>query len=136
MKKFYSMYQKAVDSDGNVHYVTVVGQFEQRRERKTIEEVIPVYLSEKSTVEGVIVYPSNKILTRKLTLGVSICHPLDEFDKEKGEEIAKSRIKRGDVIGSLETNDVTMLTEDAIMAEIFTKLMYIAKNIDDYIEKD
>ena len=112
------MYKKAVDSSGNVHYVTVVGQLEQKRERKTIEEVIPVYLSEKSTVEGVVVYPSNKI------------------DKEKGEEIAKSRIKRGDAIGSLETNDVTMLTEDAIMAEIFTKLMYIAKNIDEYIKKD
>ena len=128
------MYQKAIDSKGATHYVTVVGRLEQKRERKRMEEVIPVYLSEKSTVEGVIVYPSNKILTRRLTLGVSICHPLDEFDKEKGEEIAKSRINRGEAIGSLETNDVTMLTEDAIMAEIFTKLMYITKNIDEYID--
>ena len=99
-----------------------------------MDEVLPVYLREKSTVEGVIVSPRNKILTRRLTLGVSICHPLDEFDKEKGEEIAKSRINRGEAIGSLETNDVTMLTEDAIMAEIFTKLMYITKNIDEYID--
>ena len=58
---------------------------------------------------------------------------MDVFDKEKGEEIAKSRIKNGQSIGSLETNDVTMLTEDAILSEIFVKLMYITDNIDKYI---
>ena len=29
--KFYSMYQKAIDSKGATHYVTVVGRLEQKR---------------------------------------------------------------------------------------------------------
>ncbi len=132
-EKYYSMYKKATDSNGETHVVTVVGLLEQKRERKPIEETIPVYLTDKSVVKGTIFYPSNKLLSRRLTLGLSICHPMDVFDKEKGEEIAKSRIKNGQSIGSLETNDVTMLTEDAILSEIFVKLMYITDNIDKYI---
>jgi hypothetical protein len=66
-------------------------------------------------------------------LGVSICHPLDKFDEAFGVELAKARIERGQDAGTIETNDVTMLTEDLIMCEILGKLSYICNNIDDYI---
>jgi hypothetical protein len=58
---------------------------------------------------------------------------LDEFDEEIGAEIAKARIERGEDAGTIETSDVTMLTEDAIMAELLVKLQWICKNIDDYL---
>jgi hypothetical protein len=64
---------------------------------------------------------------------VSICHPLDKFDEEVGINIAKGRIERGQDLGQLETSNVTMLTEDAIMAEILVKLNHIVNNIDEYI---
>lgn len=135
-QKFYSMWQKATDSNGNAHYVTVVGKFEQTRERQMVQEVVPVELKENSFVDGVLSYPSNKLLKRTLTLGVSICHPMDEFDEEVGKRIAKSRIEKGQTLGSIETSSVTMLTEDAIMAEIYVKLAHISDNIDEYISED
>lgn len=132
-QKFYSMYGTATDSNGEKHVVTVVGKFEQYRERKMVEEEVDVALKPNSRVVGRLKYPSNKILTRKLTLGMSICHPNDEFDKEVGIELAKKRIANGEILGALETNDVTMLTQDAVMGELFVKLQHITKNIDKYI---
>jgi hypothetical protein len=73
------------------------------------------------------------MLHRKLTLGVSICHPSDTFDENVGIEKAKKRIENGETLGSIETNNVTMLTEDAIMGEIYTKLAHITSHIEDYI---
>jgi hypothetical protein len=64
---------------------------------------------------------------------MSICHPHDIFDENVGIEIAKKRIENGESIGSLETSDVTMLTEDAIMGEILVKLAYITSNIEEYL---
>jgi hypothetical protein len=64
---------------------------------------------------------------------VSICHPHDIFDENIGIEIAKRRIKKGETLGSLETSDVTMLTEDAIMGEILVKLTHITSNIEEYL---
>jgi len=61
---------------------------------------------------------------------------LDEFDEEKGIEVAKARIAAGDNLGVLETNSVTMLTDDAIMAELFVKLNYMTENIDDYLPEE
>ena len=131
--KFYSMYASCEDSNGVKHTVTVVGKLEQTRERQMVQEVVPVEVKEGSFVDGVLTYPSNKLLSRKLTLGVSICHPHDIFDENIGIEIAKRRIKKGETLGSLETSDVTMLTEDAIMGEILVKLTHITSNIDDFL---
>ena len=133
--KIFNMWQKAIDKNGHKHYVTVVGKFEQTRERELVQEVVPVEVKEGSFVDGVLTYPSNKLLKRTLTLGASICHPSDTFDEETGINIAKARIEKGDNIGTIETKDVTMLTEDAIMAEIYVKLAYICENIDEYISK-
>ena len=66
---------------------------------------------------------------------MSICHPLDEFDEEVGIDIAKKRIERGEDLGSIETSDVTMLTEDAIMGELIVKLNHIVETIDEHVLK-
>ena len=39
----------------------------------------------------------------------------------------------GQDAGTIETNDVTMITEDLIMAELLGKLSYICNNIDSYL---
>jgi len=131
--KYFSMYANCEDSKGEKHVVTVVGKFEQTRKRQTIEEIVPIEVKPNSFVNGKLTYPSNKMLHRKLTLGVSICHPSDTFDENVGIEKAKKRIENGETLGSIETNNVTMLTEDAIMGEIYTKLAHITSHIEDYI---
>ena len=135
-QKFYSLYGTATDSNGEKHVVTVVGKCEQCRQRKMIEDEINVAVKPNSFVLGKLRYPSNKLLTRKLTLGLSICHPNDEFNQEFGIELAKKRIANGQTLGAIETNDVTMLTQDAVMGELFVKLQYIVKNIDKYINNN
>ena len=134
--KFYKLWAEAVDKEGEKHYVTVVGKFEQTRERQMVQEIVPVEINENTFMDGILTYPSNKLLSRKLTLGVSICHPSDEFDEEIGEAIAIKRIEKNEHIGSIQTQDVTMLTEDAIMAEIYVKLAHIVEHIDEYIGKN
>ena len=131
--KYFSMYASCEDSSGDKHIVTVVGKLVQTRERQMVQEVVPVEVKEGSFVDGVLTYPSNKLLNRKLTLGVSICHPQDTFDENIGVEIAKRRIEKGETLGSLETSDATMLTEDAIMGEILVKLTHITSNIEEYL---
>lgn len=130
--KYYSVYGKAVDLEGQVRYVTVVGKFEQYREHAYQQELVPVEVKPNGFVDGILTY-KNKRLRRKLTLSMSVCHPTDEFSEEEGIRIAKRRIENGEVLGSLETSDITMLTEDAIMGELLVKLSYITNNIDRYI---
>ena len=130
--KYYHLWAKTKAKDGEDHFVTEVGKFEQTRKKEEITEIVPVEFKPGHFVDGELKY-SIKKLNRKLTLGVSICHPLDTFDEEVGCEIAKSRIENGQDLGVIETSDVTMLTEDAIMAELLVKLQYVTENIDDYI---
>ena len=130
--KYYHLWAKCKAKDGENHFVTVVGKFEQTRKKEEITEIVPVEFKPGHFVDGELKY-SIKKLNRKLTLGVSICHPLDTFDEEVGCEIAKSRIENGQDLGVIETSDITMLTEDAIMAELLVKLQYVTENIDDYI---
>lgn len=130
--KYYHAWAKATSSNGDEHYVTVVGKFEQSRKEKIVQDVVPVETKPNTIVDGILTY-GVKNLNRKLTLGVSICHPLDKFDEEVGINIAKGRIARGQDLGQLETSNVTMLTEDAIMAEILVKLNHIVENIDEFL---
>lgn len=130
--KYFNVYGKAVDKNGENHYVTVVGKFEQTRERSIVHEQVPVEVKPNSFVDGVLTYEP-KVTKRKLTLGVSICHPSDTFDEEVGIKIAKGRIERGEDLGSLMTTNITMLTDDAIMGELIVKLNHICQTIDDYI---
>ena len=130
--KYTSLWAVARDANGEEHYVTVVGKFTQNYVPKEIEQEVPVELKQGTFVKGKLTY-NKRTLHRVLTVGVSICHPLDEFDEEFGVELAKARIERGQDAGTIETNDVTMLTDDLIMAELLGKLSYIVNHIDDYI---
>lgn len=133
--KFYHVYGKTKTDDGKEHVVTVVGKFEQTRNQEEVKEVVDVETLPNIYVKGDLTYKV-KQLKRKLTLGVSICHPLDDFDEEVGVEIAKKRIENRQDVGSLETSNVTMLTEDAIMAELVVKLNYILEHIEEYLPKN
>lgn len=127
--KVFSIWAKATDSSGQAHYVTVVGIFSKRREGNVVEE--NVYLDDFNT-EGTLKYNFKK-LRRRLTVGMSICHPEDRFDEQVGIDVAVKRIAKGEFIGQLETSHATMLTKDAIMAEILVKLNHICQNIDKYL---
>ncbi len=130
--KFSSLWAEAIDANGEKHFVTIVGKFEQNYFPKEITEVVPVEVKPGSFVNGKLTF-NKRTLHRKLTIGISICHPLDEFDEEFGVELAKARIEKGQDAGSIETNDVTMLTDDAVQAELLTKLLYVKTHINDYI---
>lgn len=130
--KYFNVYGKAIDSKGEKHYVTIVGKFEQTRKREVVHDVVPIEIKPNKFIDGVLTYEPKR-LNRKLTLGMSICHPNDTFDEEIGIKVAKGRIKNGQDLGTLETNDVTMLTEDAIAAELIVKLNHISENIDSYL---
>jgi hypothetical protein len=114
------------------HVVTVVGKFEQSRENTEVTEIVDVETKPTNFVKGELKYKV-KQMKRRLTLGMSICHPSDTFDEEVGVEIAKARIEKGYDLGSIETTNVTMLTEDAIMAELVTKLNHVIENIEKYL---
>jgi hypothetical protein len=130
--KNYSLWAEAIDANGEKHIVTVVGKFTQNYVPKQITQEVPVEVKPGTYVNGKLTF-NKRTLHRTLTLGVSICHPLDKFDEAFGVELAKARIERGQDAGTIETNDVTMLTEDLIMCEILGKLSYICNNIDDFI---
>jgi hypothetical protein len=130
--KFYHLWGKVKAKDGKDHYVTVVGKLVQTRKKENITEIVPIEFKPGHFVNGELKY-SIKKLNRKLTLGIAICHPMDDFDEEVGCEIAKARIEKGQDAGTIETSDVTMLTEDAIMAELLTKLQYVTNNINDFL---
>lgn len=133
--KYYHVYGKVNDANGNKHVVTIVGKFEQTRKKELVQDVTKVETKPNCFVDGILTYEV-KNLKRKLTLGLSICHPYDTFDEEVGVEIAKKRIENGQDLGTLETSNVTMLTEDAIIAELMVKLNYVIGHIEDYISED
>lgn len=128
--KYYNLHGTATDSNGEKHVVTVVGKFTQEYIYKTVTEEVNVV--DGKNVKGTLTYP-RKTLKRTLTTGLAICHPTDEFNEEFGIELAKARINKGMDAGTIETNDVTMITEDLIMAELLGKLTYVCNNIDKYI---
>jgi hypothetical protein len=130
--KYYHLYAVAKDKDGAEHTVTVVGKFTQNYIPKPITQEVPVEVKPGTTVNGKLTF-NKRTLHRTLTVGVSICHPADTFDEEFGVELAKARIERGQDAGKIETNNVTMITEDLIMAELLGKLSFICNNIDDYL---
>jgi len=133
--KYFHLYGNAEGADGKNHVVTVVGKLEQGKKTVEFTENVPIEVKENSYVNGELKY-SRRIMNRKLTIGASICHPLDRFDLEKGIEIAKARIEKGNDLGVLETSSVTMLTDDAIMAELLVKLQYMINNIDEYLPEE
>lgn len=133
-EKFMSVVGTATSADGQKHEITVVGRLVEGHMRVHNEEPVQVSNGHKTIANGILMYKKNTFF-RQLTVGMSICHPDDEFSKEFGEHIAKKRIKHGDDRGSLMTHDVTMLTPDQVEATLNAKLAYYVANIDSIIEK-
>jgi hypothetical protein len=130
--KIFHLYGNATAADGKDHIVTIVGKLEEGRKLKEFKETVPVEFKDNAFVDGELKF-ERKVFNRKLTLGMSICHPMDTFDEAEGIKVAKGRIERGDILGSLETGNVTMLTDDAIMGELLVKLLHVTENIDNYL---
>ena len=129
-EKFYNVSGKAVDANGETHYVTVVGKLEKFVEHYVDET--PVH-NDSGSVYGVLL-TNEKRKVRQMTLGYAICHPDDEFDEEFGIRLATKRIETSPV-GTLISNNVTMLNDDQNEMLILTELCHIIKNIDKYISK-
>ena len=130
--KYYHLFADGVDSNGEKHTVTVVGKFTQEYVQKPFTAKVPVEVKPNSFVNGELTF-NKRTLHRKLTIGVAICNPTDEFNEAEGVRIGKRRIEEGKDVGTVETNDVTMLTEDLILAEMIGKLSYITTHIDKYV---
>ena len=138
-EKFYHICGRAYDDDGKMHIVTVVGKVEQGSEKVDVKldaNDIAIFVNKNGydiQANDISINFKDKRFSRKLEIGVSICHPLDKFDEEVGVRIAKRRIKNGDIIGTLRTNDLSMLTQDGVYAELLVKLNHIKDNIEKYI---
>lgn len=138
-EKFYHICGRAYDDDGKMHIVTVVGKVKQGSEKVDVKldaNDIPIFVNKNGydiQANDISINFKDKRFSRKLEIGVSICHPLDKFSEETGVRIAKRRIKNGDIIGTLKTNDLSMLTQDGVYAELLVKLNHIKDNIEKYI---
>ena len=138
-EKFYHICGRAYDDDGKMHIVTVVGKVKQGSEKVDVKldaNDIPIFVNKNGydiQANDISINFKEKRFSRKLEIGVSICHPLYKFSEETGVRIAKRRIKNGDIIGTLRTNDLSMLTQDGVYAELLVKLNHIKDNIEKYI---
>lgn len=122
--KFYKVHGECTDTHGDKHTVMLVGRLEWVKETVEVND---------SATQDLIVSRLFRYRKKVLTIGMAICHKWDTFDEAIGEKIAKKRIKRGDVLGSLETRNFSMLTDDSVNAELLVKLSHVMKNIDKYL---
>lgn len=133
-QKFFHMYGKAVDKNGEQHIITIVGKLTQETVNMTESEDVTVLINNKKESNGLLIYdvPSK---VRKLKYAFSICHPhdIENFDIEKGVEIAKKRIEK-QPLGELETKLKTTLCDDQVKLILFGELNYIINHIDKFIE--
>lgn len=132
--KYYSFYGSAIDSRGNEHIVTVVGEYTQTKEEEIKSEIVSVVNDNFQNVDGVLTYPQTK-KHRTLTYSYSICHPDDNFNEELGVELAKKRLRHRP-LGKLETDMVTSLCKDQIKLILFGELHYIIENIEKFLPKN
>ena len=138
-EKFYHICGRAYDDDGKMHIGRGGGKVEQGSEKVDVKlDAHDIQKKKKKNgydiqANDISINFKDKRFSRKLEIGVSICHPLDKFDEGTGVRIAKRRIKNGDIIGTLRTNDLSMLTQDGVYAELLVKLNHIKDNIEKYI---
>lgn len=133
--KYYSLWGKAIASDGSEHYVTVVGKCSQEKETITVPTETSV-TDDKGREHNATLLVNVKRRYRKLTLARAICHPSDEFNFEKGVEMCKKRIEQGIIIGEQESENITMLNDDQCEILVFCEVNHIIKNIDKYISEN
>lgn len=135
--KYFSMYGNAVDKNGLTHVVTILGELTKTSEVNThIEETKLVCEDGTPTNKVATVITPYRQLKRTLKLSFSICNPEDTFNEEVGKTVAKRRIKHGDIIGSVTSNNITMLNDDQCNWILFGELKYITQNIDKYLPEN
>ncbi len=135
--KYFSMYGNAVDKNGLTHVVTILGELTKTSEVNThIEETKLVCEDGTPTNKVATVITPYRQLKRTLKLSFSICNPEDTFNEEVGKAVAKRRIKHGDIIGSVTSNNITMLNDDQCNWILFGELKYVTQNIDKYLPEN
>ena len=133
--KYYHRIGEVELNDGTTRIVTMVGKFEQTRKPKDVTEDAIVEVFPGKYVDGKVSF-KRKTLERKFTIGMAVCAPDDEFDEEYGIRLAMKRIEKGYNLGTVYTNDVTMLTKDACEAELNNKFDFISENLDKYLPEE
>lgn len=131
-EKFYSLWGKATDKNGQDHYVTVVGKFTQSKVTETIPTSMTVIDERRKQHEGLLITDYKKKV-RSFTMAKAICDPRDTFSFEEGQRIAKKRIEEGEVIGTQTSEDITMLNDDQCQLLVFGEVNHIIQHIDEYI---
>lgn len=131
-QKIYHIDGIVKGEDGVQRHVVLVGKMVE--EDVMNNETANITLVEKKTRKNVnaVAFVQRKVRQKKLTIGLSICHPADDFDIEKGIEIAKSRAKK-QPIGSISTTDWNMLQDDMCMGILLVQLAHVSENIDKYL---
>lgn len=131
-EKFYSMWGEATDKNGEKHQVTVVGRVLQEKITDTVSNTTTI-TDERGKEHDALIIADYKKKQRTFTMARSICDPRDTFDFERGKEIAKRRIVNGDTIGSIQSENITMLNDDMCNLLVFNEVNHVIKNIDAYI---
>lgn len=131
-EKFYSLWGKATASDGSDHYVTVVGRFTQEKTNDTVATETTI-VDDNAKEHKALVLVDYKKKNRKFEMARAICDPRDTFDYEYGKRKAMKRIAEGEVIGTINSEDITMLNDDICNMLVFNEVNHVIKNIDSYI---
>lgn len=133
-KKYYSMWAKAVDNQGETHIVTIVGELSKYTRLNTVTEQVDVMVSPNKTTNGLAIFDKAEKV-RELKYSYAICHPHDVevFNEERGVELAKSRLNKP--LGLLTTTFKTTLCDDQVRIILMGELKHIVDNIDHFIEK-
>lgn len=128
-KKTFTTHGTVTAKDGMLRHITVVGEYSQKREKRT-----RAFLANFDCIEGregmVITEFTEK--TRNFTMAYAICNPEDEFSESVGVSIAKSRIKRNP-IGTLTSTNCTMLNPDQCQTILENELRHISEHIEEYL---
>jgi hypothetical protein len=131
-EKIYSVTVDAMDKNGKMHTVVMVGVYTQFKTEEIVKKTLQVPVDENKCVDGTLSYFKPK-MKRRLRYAFSICHPNDKFNEEYGKKLAIKRAKTKP-LGELETSLITTLCKDQINLILLGEAHYIAKNIEKFIK--
>ena len=126
--RYFTAVREIVDENSNPktkRTLLVLGEWTAEKDNKFLEFV-------KDGAEMTVKCPITKFVLR---LAKSICHPEDEFDMEYGIKKCMKRLKKGESIGKLSTEEYTMLTSDNCQMIVDHKADHIASHIERYLPK-
>lgn len=141
--KTYKVTKEVTDSRGNVYKIFVYGEVAEDNALEGVEvrRVNYQHGSKKvvsASTEDSVILPlgDNCSPVKKLNFGFAICAPEDEFNEQKGIEIARKRFSKSPIT----TQDCRFLKKDMVEAILNQTAEYVAehelKNFFDRREKD